>query len=204
MTKVPYVTFMKHAQKVVKSPTCKSRPILGGVLHREGYIAVTDSHRLYFALLDEQVDVEKVICPKTGAEIKEGNYPDVVRLIPEPDSAKFTAKLDVALTAQAVKLIEQAGKVGKASDLVEIKRDMADVVFSTDDEALVSCEYVGGSNMDGESFELYASARYVKEAFELIKEAGFEEATFRYYGSTRPFTFIAGNLTALILPIRKQ
>lgn len=204
MTKVPYVTFMKHAQKVVKSPSCKSRPILGGVLHRESYIAVTDSHRLYFALTDDNVDTEKVICPKTGTEI-DGNYPDIVRLIPEPDTAALTVTLDVTTAAQAVKLIEQAGKVGKASDLIVIKRNMGDVTFSTHDDSLVTCTYtVSDADRGEDAFVMYASARYVKEAFELIKEAGFEEATFRYYGSNRPFTFTAGNLTALILPVRKQ
>lgn len=200
MTKIPYVTFMKHAQKVTKAVS-KSRPVLGGVIHRDGNLAVTDSHRLYFAT-DAYEGEEKNVNPKTGAEIVDGNYPDVSRLIPYASDAKFTAKIDVDKAAQAVKLIESAGKVDKASDFITIERDLADLVFATHTDSVVDCRYIAGDNLDGEAFRMTASAKYVAEAFALMKDAGLTEVSFNYFGENRPFTFTGGNLTALILPVR--
>ena len=202
MTKVPYVTFMKHALKVTKSPTCKTRPVLGGVIHRDNYIAVTDSHRLYFAS-DMYEGEEKNVDPKTGAEITEGNYPDVNRLLPVEGGEKASAKLNVDRITKAIKLIEQAGKIDKMSDIVSIESDGSTFQFKTDENAQVYCEYFSEYGIEGDSFTMHASARYLSEGLSLIKEAGFEEATFNFYGSMRPFTIVAGNLTVLILPIRK-
>lgn len=200
MTKIPYVTFMKHAQKVTKAVS-KTRPVLGGVIHRDNYIAVTDSHRLYFAT-DAYEGEEKNVDPKTGAELTDGNYPDITRWIPEPYDAKFSVKINVDMAAQAVKIIEAAGKVGKATDLIVFERDLADLVFATHEKSLVDCRYIAGNNLECEPFKMTASAKYVAEAMALMKDAGFTEVTFNYFGNMRPFTFTGGNLTALILPVR--
>jgi len=191
---------MKHAQKVTKAIS-KTRPVLGGVIHRDNYLAVTDSHRLYFAS-DAYEGLEKNVDPKTGAELTDGNYPDITRLIPESYDAKFSVNINVDRATQAVKLIESAGKVGKASDLIVFKRDIADLVFSTCDKSLVECRYIAGDNLDGDPFVMTASAKYVAEALALMKDAGFTEVTFNFFGVHRPFTFTGGNLTALILPVR--
>lgn len=190
---------MKHAQKVTKAIS-KTRPVLGGVIHRDNYIAVTDSHRLYFAS-DAYEGAEKNVDPKTGAELTDGNYPDISRLIPGLNDAKFTAKINVDTASKAVKLIESAGKVDKASDLIVIERDLADLIFATHERSLVECRYIAGDNLEGDPFVMTASAKYVAEALALMKDAGFTEVTFNFFGENRPFTFTGGNLTALILPI---
>lgn len=202
MTKIPYVGFMKHAQKITKSKAIKTRPVLQGVIHREGYIAVTDSHRLYFAT-DMYEGEEKNVNPSTGETIIEGNYPDLTRLIPDVSDAKFSAKLDVVNTQKSVKLIEQAGKVDKASDLITIEHNAADTIFRTHDHSEVGVSYKASSGLlDVDKFVMNASAKYVSEAFALMKDAGLTEVSFNFYGENRPFTFIGGNLTVLILPVR--
>jgi len=192
---------MKHAQKVTKG-IGKTRPVLGGVIHRDGYIAVTDSHRLYIAS-DAYEGEEKNVNPITGAEITEGNYPDLTRLIPEPSDAKFSANINVVTTQKAVKLIEQAGKVDKATDLIVIERRLADLVFATHSDSLLNCRYIAGGSQCDKEFIMTASAKYVAEAFALTKDAGLTEVAFNYFGENRPFTFTGGNLTVLILPVRE-
>lgn len=201
MTKIPYVTFMKHAQKVTKSASA-GRPVLKGVIHRDNYVAVTDSHRLYFAS-DMYEGEEKNIDPKTGAEITEGNYPEIIRLLPDENDAKVSARLNVDRTAKALKLIEQAGKIEKLSDMVVIESDGSTLLFKTGEESAVYCEYPSEYGIEGDSFIMYASAKYLSEGMAFIKDAGFEEATFNFFGNMRSFTITAGNLTVLILPIRK-
>ncbi|MHC8516800.1 hypothetical protein [Sporosarcina sp. ITBMC105] len=201
MSKIPYVKFMKHAQKVVKSPTCKSRPILGGVLHRDNYVAVTDTHRLYFAS-DMYEGDEKVECPRTGAQI-DGNYPDVLRLIPDSDAAMYTASLDVVTTEKAVKLIENAGKIDKSTDMIVFEINDEGLAMFTGEGAAVACKYEASNTYSREPRTMYASAKYVAEALALCKDAGLTQVQFNFYGEARPFTFTGGNLTALILPIRR-
>lgn len=201
MTKIPYVTFMKHAQKITKA-TSSARPVLKGVIHRDNYIAVTDSHRLYFAS-DAYEGEEKNVNPVTGEELTDGNYPEVFRLIPDPDSAHLTVKLDVDKASKAIKLIESAGKIDKASDFVVIERDTTVLVLSTHTDSIVDCRYTAAQQLSNdEPIKITASAKYVSEAFALLKDAGFTEVSFNYFGNFRPFTFTGGNLTVLILPIR--
>src|SRR5690625_7242215 len=104
--KVSYITFMKHAKKVAKGPAIKSRPVLGGVIHREGYIAVTDSHRLYYAT-DLSEGKEKNFNPVPGEEIDKGAYPEVERLIHEHGSDARSIKIsDVSKIYDAVSTSE--------------------------------------------------------------------------------------------------
>lgn len=202
MTIIPYVTFMKHAQKVANSRTAKTRPVLGGVMHRDGDLIVTDSHRLYVAT-DAYGGEDKNVNPKTGVEITEGNYPDVSRLMPEPSDVQFTAIINVDTAARATKLIEQAGKVEKATDLIRIAHDMDGLQLKTGEESTVEVSYKADKPyIDAEQFEIIASAKYVLEAFALFKDCKLEEVTFNFYGNMRPFTITGANLTALILPVR--
>ena len=193
---------MKHAQKVTKAVS-KTRPVLGGVIHRDNYLAVTDSHRLYFAA-DAYEGAEKNVDPKTGAELTGGNYPDVSQLIPGLYDAKFSAKINVDTAAKAVKLIESAGNVGKASDLITFETDViaGELIFATHEKSVVDCRYVAAVGDDPLVFKMTASAKYVSEAFALLKDVGLTEVTFNFFGENRPFTFTGGNLTALILPVR--
>lgn len=199
MTKIPYVTFMKHAQRVVKN-IGKTRPVLGGVMHRDGNLIVTDTHRLYIA--EGAYDgADKLENPKTG-ELIDGNYPDVSRLIPGLNDAKFSAKINVDPAQKAVKLIEQAGKIDKATDLITIEGGGTHTIFETHEQSLVAVEYGADAGNTDEVFKLTASAKYISEAFALLKDAGLTEVTFNFHGNMRPFTFTGGNLTVLILPVR--
>src|SRR5690625_2527527 len=111
---VSYLTFMKHAQKVTKSAS-NSRPVLKTVYHSDKHVAVTDSHRLYVATGLYEGE-EKTLDAQTGQEVSHGKYPDVERLLTESSSAKYSHVVDVTKAYEAVRAIEIAGRVNKATD----------------------------------------------------------------------------------------
>lgn len=204
MTKIPYVTFMKHAQKVVKSPSCKTRPVLGGVIHREDYIAVTDSHRLYFAS-DMYEGEEKNVNPVTGTEIVEGNYPDVLRLIQDIDNAKHVYTIDVTRAYEAVRAIELASKLNRSTTNMNIVAGSDYIEFKTEECANFEVSYKAQETPKRELLETATfDIKYVKEALHVLKDAKFETFTLEYFDKHRPAQLRAGNFTAIILPLREN
>lgn len=204
---IPYVTFLKHAQKVTKTASA-SRPILKGVYHApDGSLAVTDSHRLYFAKNAHSNAEPQTIDPKTGAVI-DGNYPEVSRLIPESSSAKYTVRLDVKQAIDAFKALLAVNKLDTDAMYPMTTVGITDdgtVAFVAENHVL-SARYEPAAAADGEGEEMTFNTRYFADALALFKDVGATEVTMRYYGSLRPFTLTAGEddeLLALLLPIRK-
>jgi DNA polymerase III sliding clamp (beta) subunit (PCNA family) len=202
---VPYVTFIKHAEKVTKSVSA-SRPVLKGVYHEKGgSLIVTDSHRLYVAKNSHANSLGEIVNPKTG-EVIDGNYPDVSRLIPDKYDAKFTLKMNVAQTVDAFTALLKSNHVADKKYKTLTKAVVAEdktISFTVDNE-LMSSTYKAGT-VDGEVGELTFDTNYFAEAIALIKAAGFTEVEFRYYGPMRPFVLSAGiddELIALLLPVR--
>lgn len=196
---VPYVTFMKHAQKVTKSAS-KSRPILSAVVHREDYVAVTDSHRLYKATGLYDGD-EKQVDPVTGLDVDYGNYPEVERLISEESDAKYTHEIDVHSTYEAIRAIEIANRIDK-TEFIQVNINGDFIAFKTvDGTAFDVLHTTGNDEKSGE--EAFVSVKYMKEAIHVLKDAKIEKATLHYFGKLRPMQIHAGNFTAIVLPIRK-
>lgn len=199
---ISYLKFMKHAGKVAASAS-KARPILSGVLHRNKSLAVTDSHRLYYATGIAPEGEDFVINPKTGDEVSGGNYPDVERLIPIKGDAKACFRINVDFATKVAKLIENAEKISGGSR-VKISA-VGDEIFLTTGGESVSVSAPIGKRADAsdDDFILYADAKYVSEAFAMLKDSRENSVEFRFYGELRPFTVTAGDgLLALILPLR--
>lgn len=202
---VPYVTFIKHAEKVTKSSKLKTRPILQTVLHKDSYVAVTDSHRLYFA--DNVYEgKEKTIDLATGQAVDRGTYPDITKLIQDESHAKFIHIIDVLPTYEAVRAIEIASKINKASDSLELEIGEKLLTIKTTSDTEVNVNYspikppsdVHSSN----SLEFITfNIKYIKELFHLLKDARVDKVTLQYFGNNRPMQFHAGNFTAVVMPI---
>lgn len=204
--KVPYVEFMKHAQKVVREPAIKTRPVLGGVYHHDNTIAVTDSHRLYYATnMNEGAGEARNVSPITGAEINEGEFPDITRLIPEEGSEEqLTAIYDVTKLYDYVRAIEIISRINKTSDILALEFDSDYFSIKTVDEITDGvAKYVEGTRKPDNIKTIYANIKYVKEALMLLRDAKAEKVEIKYYGNNRPFTLSSGNLLTLIMPIRK-
>lgn len=71
------ITFLKHAQKLAKATSAKSRPVLQNAHTNEGGTTVaTDSYRIYTIKADQAQGLLPLV---PGAV--EGNYPDTGRLL---------------------------------------------------------------------------------------------------------------------------
>ncbi|NYV67601.1 hypothetical protein HYI36_20185 [Bacillus sp. Gen3] len=202
---IPYVKFMKHAEKVTKAVST-SRPVLKGVHHAEdGSLAVTDAHRLYVAKNAHANTAGEIIDPKTGGAI-EGNYPDVTRLLPYTPDAKYTVKLSVKETSDAFAALLKINQIHDRKN-VHVKAEVTDeahILFSANNP-IAQAHYKPNASVEGEGDPITFNTQYFAEALALFKDAGVEEVTMRSYGAFRPFTLTAGfddDLLALILPIR--
>lgn len=199
---VPYVTFMKHAKKVAKGKATKTRPILSTVYHSDKHVAVTDSHRLYLAT-DLYDGEEKTIDAQTGQEVNHGKYPDVERLIADSINADYTFDISVDELYDALRAIEIAGKVNKASDLMQIQINDDLIRFKTDGKTAFDVEYsVGNAASATELNTMTLSIKYLKEAVHVLKDAKVEHVSIEYFGAVRPLQIRSDNFTAIVLPVR--
>ena len=113
--KIPYITFMKHAELVTRKAS-DARPILKGVYHAEdGSAVVTDSHRLYLARNVQERKDNSVINPKTGETI-DGTYPNIERVLPTDDPIAVIHLENLPVVYEAIKALQQAGMVPKAGE----------------------------------------------------------------------------------------
>ena len=199
---VPYVTFMKHAKKVAKGPTIKTRPVLSTVYHSDKHVAVTDSYRLYLAtgLYDGE---EKTLDAQTGQEVDHGKYPDLERLIADSGNAEYTIDVPVNELYDALRAIEIAGRLNKTTDLMQIQINGDLMRFKTWDKTVFDVEYnVGDADSVSELYTMSLRTKYLKEAVHVLKDAKVEEVSIEYFGAERPLQLRAGNFTALVLPVR--
>lgn len=203
---VPYVTFMKHAQKVTKS-VYETRTILKGVYHApDGSLYVTDSRRLYLAKGAHSNAEASIVDPKTGHTIS-GSYPDCSRLIPNRLSAKLTARLDVKEALDAFTALLKVNQVdGKGYESIDAEPvdGIAKIAFIAENPVMAARYEVPiqGGKMD----ELTFNATFIVDALKLFKDVDVTDAELRFYGDLRPFTITAGKddeLLALIMPIRR-
>lgn len=201
---VPYVTFMKHAKKVAKGKVAKLRPNLSIVYHSDNLVAVTDSHRLYIAT-DLYEGEEKTLDAQTGQEVERGNYPDVERLIADSDSADYTFDVPVDELYDALRAIEIAGRLNKASDLMQIQANDGLIRFKTDGKTAFDVEYsAGNSASKQELYTMTLSVKYLKEAVHVLKDAKVENVSIEYFGAVRPLQLRTDNFTALVMPVRTK
>jgi DNA polymerase III sliding clamp (beta) subunit (PCNA family) len=201
---VPYVIFMKHAEKITKSAS-DSRPILKGVYHaNDGSLAVTDAHRLYFAKNSQERKDGSVVNPKTGVII-DGTYPDISRIIPEENDAQFNTLINVKEAVKALKALNSCGKVRSKKVIAKMSFEEKGVVFLVNTE-VVNAEYRtfnGDLTKSDTDKEVTFDLLYLIDALELFKDAGYEEVTLYSFGRLRPFIIKPNNeVLALILPVR--
>lgn len=199
---IPYVTFMKHAQKVTKGKAAKTRPILSVVNHRQDCVEVTDSHRAY-VVAGVYEGAEKQVDPTTGLDVDHGNYPNIERLIDDKDDARYTHVINVNEAYEAVRAIELADRLSKDGYMrIAISGDS--LAFEALEKAVFSVKYQPRvSTTTQEEEAVYLDIKYLKEAIHVLKDAKAESFTLGFHGPLRPIQIFAGNFTAIITPIRK-
>lgn len=203
--KINYKKFSKHAEKVTKN-ACKSRPILKGIHHDDkGTLSVTDSFRLYQA---RNVNAPRnvVLDGVTGEEI-EGKFPDVERLLPDPEEGELLYDYDTKRLLATLKAMQHAGRVdGTKRDAIYLDLDGNTIRLGVDEGTPITFEYKLHSDDPTNERRMRFSLMLFLEAVEMFADMGIEELEIRYYGANRPFTIEpvrSDDLTALIVPIRR-
>lgn len=201
---VSYVKFMKHAVKVTKSVS-EARPVLQGVCHYEdGSLAVTDSHRLYFAKNVQETSKQVVKNPKTG-EVINGNYPEIKRLLPSDGSEQFEVILNVPETLTALKMMLLVDK----QILVRFVVENHDLMMKVDTRQTLVTFNAGGldgkkEKTDYSDVNAFINGKYLADAFDFFKDLDIPVVIMKYYGNDRMVTFSTNHILALVLPVRQK
>ncbi|SIR92690.1 hypothetical protein [Bacillus velezensis] len=203
--KIPYIMFMKHAEKITKNAP-SGRPVLKGVHHTEdGNLVVTDSHRLYLAKNATHGNEPTVLDPKTGDQI-DGNYPPVDRLIPSVSNTIAEILFDTKDLLSGVSALLKCNQVASGEKaFVKLNANSGSLPTITIKNSLMFSQFTGGQFNGDEDVKLIIDTQYFVDALSLFKACKTDKIILRYYGSFRPFTISpedSQDLLALILPIR--
>lgn len=194
-----YEIFMTHAKKLTNSKVAKDHhsTALQGVKHFEdGRLAVTDSHRLYIFKTNHGKG-DKLITPE-GREIKEGNYPEVSRLIPasDPKQEIYHDVKDLMVGADCITAL------AKAEGLIpEMSYENNTLSFRSPESSFT--HELQKAYEDG---ELLSNASYWLEALKLFWALDYDKVCLKTYGNVRPFILesLDRKLLVVIMPIRRR
>ncbi len=203
--KIPYIMFMKHAEKITKNAP-SGRPVLKGVYHTEdGNLIVTDSHRLYLAKNAVHGSESTVLDPKTGDQI-DGNYPPVDQLIPSVNNAIAEILFDTNDLLSGVNALLKCNQVDSGEKaFVKLNATPGSLPTISIKNSHMFSQFTGGQFNGDEDVKLAFDTQYFVDALSLFKACKTDKIILRYYGSFRPFTIASEDsqdLLAIILPIR--
>lgn len=186
---------MRHAKKLTESDRIAHRKALQGVMHyANGDLAVTDSHRLYYAK-GIHMGEEVLLTPK-GKKLDE-KYPDIHRIFPG-DPIK-SLEIDLLEMRKAVDIISTGARIStKLEGLPAMGWESNLISFTAPDvSAKMKISYTAPEPFMVNIF-------YFFDAIKLLRSFKYRECIFNFYGRLRPFTLVSpdGKITALLLPIR--
>lgn len=205
---IPYLTFIKHAEKVTKNAP-GTLPITKGVHHKDGYVEVTDGFRFYRAKSNYSISAEGVIDLATGRQL-EGKYPNMGSFVPTAEPPVVVV-LDVAHTLDATKALQQVGTVAPAPGERKTKKE--DVILSLEtieSLALLStpinkarAEYTLPVESSKSNLTTAFNSNYIIQALELFKDVGIDTITWEIYEELRPCKmYFDDNLMVVLLPVK--
>ena len=214
---VGYLTFVKHAEKVVKN-ICVDRPeIFKGIYHKDGKVYVTDTYRVYIAKSVYNAKEGSTTCITTGKEL-EGNYPNVEAVIPGTGSEIVSFMIPVGYALDSLKAMQQIGTIPTAPG--ESKTKKAKVLFNLDFSGNVvkistltkyvnSAYEVTTANTLQQDLRVTVNANYMIQALDMFKDflssvkGNPVEVEVRIYGKNAAVVVDYENiLTAVIMPTR--
>ncbi|WP_432661328.1 hypothetical protein [Bacillus subtilis] len=203
--KIPYIMFMKHAEKLTKNAP-SGRLVLKGVHHTEdGNLVVTDSHRLYLAKNAVHVSESTVLDPKTGDQI-DGNYPPVDQLIPSANNALAEILFDTKVLLSGVNALLKCNQVDSGEKaFVKLSATPGNLPTISIKNSHMFSQFAGGQFNGDEDVKLAFDTQYFVDALSLFKACKTDKMILRYYGSLQPFTITpedSQELIVVISPIR--
>ncbi|MER1275519.1 hypothetical protein RJD11_12265 [Bacillus velezensis] len=185
---ISYLTFIKHAEKMVKDIGF-AKPALKGVYHaHDGSVVVSDGNRIYAAKNVQSRNDGASIDPETG-ELLDGVYPNVNPLIPtgfiDQLQVQSTTYLHLVTDAfiKAGVVPKQGEKKGKKEDVV---LTLSSCVSGKHTELSVKSKSLNadidlGPTQYNNDFEYEINAEQFLQALKLFKDAGYEELCIKFY-----------------------
>ncbi|MEC0752168.1 hypothetical protein P8884_00360 [Bacillus haynesii] len=200
---ISYLTFIKHAEKMVKDIGF-AKPALKGVYHTfDGSVIVSDGRRVYKALDVQSRNDGASIDPGTGKEI-EGAYPSIQELIPKGlvdrlhvQSATYLHLVTDAFIKAGV-VPKPGEKKGKKEDVIlrlEAVHNNAATDLSVESKALQASIDLGQSE-NYLYFEYRINAEHFLQALALFKDAGHEELYLNFYEDEFAFQMVSTDTNA--------
>lgn len=186
----------------------KTRPVLTAALVNEKYIIATDSHRLIRITHNQEVDEQYLHYYKANPGYNGSSYPDTSRLMPNPSDAKQEFTLDVKEWLEAHESGLVAAKEHEKNNPITLKENKLHVKESAtkkgkyiDPVNRISFTYTLDKTTELDENITY-NCKFMIDALKVFKKFKHKEVKVYFYGTTRPFLLVAGNIEVLILPIR--
>jgi hypothetical protein len=180
-----------------------SRPVLKTALITPEYVIATDSHRLIRIKHKETVPANYLHHYKKEltADCDVTSYPDISRILPETSAAQKEVKINVAEWLEAHELGLIAAKVHR-NCIITLENGLLYTNFSNESPQFedIAFKYILDDPTGIE--KVTYNCEYMLELMKVLKKAKITETTLYFYGHLWPMYFIAGDIEALILPVR--
>ncbi|MEQ7217849.1 DNA polymerase III subunit beta [Vagococcus fluvialis] len=182
---------IKNLHKHLKRASCQkaTRPILQCVHYDEdGSICVTDSHRL-LQIKEFHNHKEEFNQDLATMELRDGNYPDITRLIP----TEFGTEVTISLTV-LIRIMKALGTSTNETVTWNISADK--ITFSNNsDQAFYGgpIEISANANVTGNQLIIGFRAKLIKECCEFFMDAkeryAVDNVTIKMSSPLRPVVF---------------
>lgn len=187
---------VKKAIEIAKPFTMKnpSRTVLQYSLVTPTHVIATDAHRLIRIRHDEPIQAPYLYDYKLKRAVdKASEYPPTERLFPDAARAHAHFTIDVKEWLKIHELAHIAAKPLK--NKVTVIKDNVIQVNATD----ISFKHTLEQNT---GIEITYNCEYMLNVLKAYKKAKIDRVDVYCFGKTRPMYFVAGDVEALMMPLR--
>lgn len=171
-----YHNIVKHAKKITKKSINNSgKQVLQGMYMNDNLITVTDAHRL-FRIKYEHGQTDRIVDP-ANEKVIAGEYPNVDRLISDPDNARISMKFQIDEVKQIVNILKlyKSLKVRFLSLSLTDKNTIKLKPYYDIKNVKVEYDFKTSYIFEGTAmYEMHLNADYLLECFEFLKDLSNE------------------------------
>ena len=180
---------------VVKKKKNPSRPVLQYSLVTPEYVIATDGYRLIRIRHDEPIQAPYLYDYKLKRDVdKASEYPPTERLFPDTTQAHAHFTIDVKEWLQIHELAHIAAK-----ELRDKVTQLKDNIVQVNAPDVISFKHT----LDQDTgIEIAYNCEYMLNTLKAYKKTKIRHVDVYYFGETRPMYFVAGNVEALLIPLR--
>lgn len=191
----------KNALKFVSKST--ARPVLAGVHVKEDQIIATDSYRMIAIGIDTPKAMVGKQFDKAGREVQ-GNYPAVDSIMNGAfKKATNEFEIDVKDWLDGHELMNILAKNQTKNCPVTLKADGKEMRLTAQDAERNTGSYLFEAKTKIKNIDIIYNASFMIDILKVFKDLGHKTAKIGFAGSTDIITMQDGNVSMILLPIRK-